>query len=166
MTSMDNNKAVTLKVNGTTLQALAGPHHTLLEVLRNNGHVEVKCGCEKGDCGACAVILDGEAVDSCLTLAWNADGGDVQTVKGIGTELHPHPLQTAFIQEGSVQCGYCIPGVIVAAKALLDANPDPTDDDIKVALSGNLCRCTGYTRIFSAVHEAARKMREGAKNNG
>ena len=159
-------KAVKLKVNGATLEARAGPHHTLLEVLRDSGHVEVKCGCEKGDCGACAVILDGEAVDSCLTLAWVADGGEVQTVKGIGTPALPHPLQTAFIEEGSIQCGYCIPGVIVAAKALLDDNPDPTDDDIKVALSGNLCRCTGYTRIFSAIHKAARELREGAQDNG
>jgi len=163
---MENRKAVTYKVNGTTLQVLAGPHQTLLEVLRNSGHVEVKCGCEKGDCGACAVLLDGEAVDACLTLAWNADGAEVQTVKGVGTDAKPHPLQKAFIEEGSVQCGYCIPGMIVAAKALLDHNLNPTDDDIKVALSGNLCRCTGYTRIFSAVHEAARQLREGVQNNG
>ena len=157
---------VQLKVNGKQLELLAAPNSTLLEILRNNGHVEVKCGCEKGDCGACAVILDGEAVDSCLTLAWIADGSEVQTVKGIGTEATPHPLQTAFIEEGSVQCGYCIPGIIVAAKVLLDENPDPTDSDIRVALSGNLCRCTGYTRIFSAIHKAAQVMREGAQKNG
>jgi carbon-monoxide dehydrogenase small subunit len=163
---METSKAIKLKVNGKKLEILAAPNSTLLEILRNNGHVEVKCGCEKGDCGACAIILDGEAVDSCLTLAWVADGGEVQTVKGIGTEAKPHPLQTAFIEEGSVQCGYCIPGIIVAAKVLLDENPDPTDSDIRVALSGNLCRCTGYTRIFSAIHKAARVMREGAWKNG
>lgn len=163
---MDTSKAIKLKVNGKKLEMLAAPNSTLLEILRNNGHVEVKCGCEKGDCGACAVILDGEAVDSCLTLAWIADGSEVQTVKGIGTEAKPHPLQTAFIEEGSVQCGYCIPGIIVAAKVLLDENLDPTDSDIRVALSGNLCRCTGYTRIFSAIHKAARVMREGAQKNG
>lgn len=163
---METSKAIKLKVNGKKLEMLAAPNSTLLEILRNNGHVEVKCGCEKGDCGACAVILDGEAVDSCLTLAWIADGSEVQTVKGIGTEATPHPLQTAFIEEGSVQCGYCIPGIIVAAKVLLDENPDPTDSDIRVALSGNLCRCTGYTRIFSAIHKAAQVMREGAQKNG
>ncbi|MBL8901837.1 MAG: (2Fe-2S)-binding protein [Hyphomicrobiales bacterium] len=163
---METSKAIKLKVNGKQLELLAAPNSTLLEILRNNGHVEVKCGCEKGDCGACAVILDGEAVDSCLTLAWIADGSEVQTVKGIGTEATPHPLQTAFIEEGSVQCGYCIPGIIVAAKVLLDENPDPTDSDIRVALSGNLCRCTGYTRIFSAIHKAAQVMREGAQKNG
>jgi len=166
MTVMETSKAIKLKVNGKQLELLAAPNSTLLEILRNNGHVEVKCGCEKGDCGACAVILDGEAVDSCLTLAWIADGSEVQTVKGIGTEAKPHPLQTAFIEEGSVQCGYCIPGIIVAAKVLLDENPDPTDSDIRVALSGNLCRCTGYTRIFSAIHKAAQVMREGAQKNG
>jgi carbon-monoxide dehydrogenase small subunit len=166
MTVMETSKAIKLKVNGKQLELLAAPNSTLLEILRNNGHVEVKCGCEKGDCGACAVILDGEAVDSCLTLAWIADGSEVQTVKGIGTEATPHPLQTAFIEEGSVQCGYCIPGIIVAAKVLLDENPDPTDSDIRVALSGNLCRCTGYTRIFSAIHKAAQVMREGAQKNG
>jgi len=159
---MQDKKAIKLKVNGVTLETIAGSHQTLLEVLRNSGHVEVKCGCEKGDCGACAVIFDGEAVDACLTLAWHADGGEIKTVRGIGTEAKPHPLQKAFIEEGSVQCGYCIPGVIVAAKALLDENPDPTDEDIQVALSGNLCRCTGYTRIFSAIHKAARELREGA----
>ncbi len=163
---MADSKVITLKVNGKTMESVAGPHKTLLEVLRDSGHVEVKCGCEKGDCGACAVLLNGEAVDGCLTLAWVADGGEVKTVKGIGTDSKPHPLQTAFIQEGSVQCGYCIPGMIVAAKALLDENPDPSDDDIKVALSGNLCRCTGYTRIFSAIHKAAAEMREGARTNG
>lgn len=163
---METSKTIKLKVNGKQLELLATPNSTLLEILRNNGHVEVKCGCEKGDCGACAVILDGEAVDSCLTLAWIADGSEVQTVKGIGTEAKPHPLQTAFIEEGSVQCGYCIPGIIVAAKVLLDENPDPTDSDIRMALSGNLCRCTGYTRIFSAIHKAAQVMREGAQKNG
>ncbi|HXP76612.1 MAG TPA: (2Fe-2S)-binding protein [Stellaceae bacterium] len=162
MTNVDASKIIKLTINGAGLEALAGPHHTLLELLRNNGYVEVKCGCEKGDCGACAVLLDGEAVDACLTLAWIADGGDVWTVKGIGTESKPHPLQKAFIEEGSVQCGYCIPGVIVAAKALLDRNPDPSDADIRVALSGNLCRCTGYTRIFSAIHKAAEEMRREA----
>jgi len=158
--TMPTEKAIAMKVNGTEVRLRAPAHRTLLEVLRDRGFVEVKCGCEKGDCGACAVLLDGIAVDACLTLAWNADGAEVTTVKGLGSPEEPHPLQTAFIEQGSVQCGYCIPGIIVAAKALLDENANPNDDDIRVALSGNLCRCTGYTRIFSAIHEAARVLRE------
>jgi carbon-monoxide dehydrogenase small subunit len=154
-------RTVTLRVNGTEVRTRAPAHRTLLEALRECGFVEVKCGCEKGDCGACAVLVDGEALDACLTLAWNADGREVTTVKGLGSSSNAHPLQKTFIEEGAVQCGYCIPGVIIAAKALLDETPDPSDDDIRIALSGNLCRCTGYTRIFSAIHEAARLLREG-----
>ncbi len=157
---MYGDKAVSIKVNGTARRVQVPAHRTLLEVLRDLGSVEVKCGCEKGDCGACAVMLDDEAVDACLTLAWNADGKSVTTIKGLGTESDPHPLQTAFIEEGAVQCGYCIPGIIIAAKDLLDQVPDPSDEEIRTALSGNLCRCTGYTRIFSAIHKAAGRQRE------
>lgn len=160
---MQSARTIVIRVNGAEHLVQVAAHRTLLEVLRELGHVEVKCGCEKGDCGACAVLVDGEAVDACLTLAWNADGKCVTTVKGLGTEQNPHPLQTAFIEEGSVQCGYCIPGIIVAAKDLLDENPDPSDEEIRRALSGNLCRCTGYTRIFSAIRKAARgRVDEGA----
>ena len=153
-------KVVTLQVNGEARRVTVPAHRTLLEVLRELGHVEVKIGCEKGDCGACAVLLDGEVVDSCLTLAWRADGGAVTTVTGLGGPGDVHPLQAAFIEHGSAQCGYCTPGMIMAAKALLDENPDPTIKDIKRGLSGNLCRCTGYTRIFSAIQSAARVLRE------
>lgn len=160
---MQSARTIVIRVNGAERSVRVPAHRTLLEVLRGLGYVEVKCGCEKGDCGACAVMLDDEAVDACLTLAWHADGKDVTTVKGLGTEEKPHPLQTAFIEEGSVQCGYCIPGIIVAAKDLLDEKPDPSDEDIRTALSGNLCRCTGYTRIFSAIRKAARsQLDEGA----
>jgi carbon-monoxide dehydrogenase small subunit len=150
---------ITLTVNGRTQTARVKPNRTLLDVLRQLGHVDVKSGCEKADCGACAVLLDGQAVDSCITLARLADGGAITTVVGLGTPADPHPLQSAFIAHGAAQCGYCIPGVIIASAALLDANPDPTNEEIKLGLSGNLCRCTGYTRIFMAVRAAAMAMR-------
>lgn len=157
---MPAEKTITLKVNGAELHVTAAAAHlTLLEALRDAGHVEVKCGCEKGDCGACAVLVDGEARDSCLTLAWSAEGAEVTTVTGLGNPGVPHPLQTAFIEHGAAQCGYCTPGMIVSAAALLAQQPDPSDAEIKRALSGNLCRCTGYTRIFSAIRAAAQAMR-------
>jgi len=152
-------KAITLTINGETREVRAPANATLLETLREHGYVEVKCGCEKGDCGACAVLLDGRLIDSCLTLARLAEGRAVTTVAGLGGPDDPHPLQAAFIEHGAIQCGYCIPGMIVAAKALLDRNPDPSDDDIRLGLGGNLCRCTGYTRIFTAIHAAAKAMR-------
>lgn len=156
---MSSEKIVTLRVNGSELKIIVPSHRTLLEALRHEGFVEIKSGCEKGDCGACAVLLDGEPVDSCLTLAWHAEGRDVTTIKGLGNASDPDPLQKAFIETGGAQCGYCTPGMIIAAKALLNENPDPTLDDIKRGLSGNLCRCTGYTRIFEAVQVAAAEMR-------
>lgn len=156
---MSDTRTITLTVNGRVHDVAVPSHRTLLELLRELGHVDVKCGCEKGDCGACAVLLDGVAVDSCLTLGRLADGCAITTVAGLGSTEDPHPLQTAFIEHGAVQCGYCIPGMIVAAKALLDEHPDPGDDDIRRGLSGNLCRCTGYTRIFAAIKDAAAMMR-------
>jgi len=157
---MATEKLVSVQVNGETCKATVPACRTLLEMLRELGHAEVKCGCEKGDCGACAVLLDGKVVDSCLTLAWHADGHSVTTAQGLGGPDNPHPLQTAFIEHGSAQCGYCTPGMIMAAKALLDDIPDPSLEDIKRGLSGNLCRCTGYTRIFSAIHAAAQTLRQ------
>ena len=132
---------------------------TLLETLRDLGYFEVKSGCEKGDCGACAVLLDGVAVDSCLTLTGTVAGREITTVSGLGTSEDPHPLQRAFIERGAVQCGYCTPGLIIAAHCLLEQTPDPSEDDVRLALSGNLCRCTGYTKVIDAVLEAARMMR-------
>ncbi len=157
---MAEEKTITLVVNGETRRLAAPANRTLLDALRELGYVDVKCGCEKGDCGACAVLLDGRAVDSCLTLVWQAAARAVTTVAGIGGPDNPHPIQAAFVEAGAVQCGYCIPGMVVATKALLDANPDPSDDDIRAGLSGNLCRCTGYTRIFTAVRQAAATLRE------
>ena len=157
---MSKQKNITVKVNGNAVEFVVPAHRTLLEALRHEGFVEIKCGCEKGDCGACAVLLDGEPVDSCLTLAWHADGREVTTIKGIGQPGKADPLQKAFIETGGAQCGYCTPGMIAAAKSLLEGNPNPSLAEIKRGLSGNLCRCTGYTRIFEAVQLAAKELRD------
>ncbi|MFC2030817.1 (2Fe-2S)-binding protein [Chloroflexota bacterium] len=151
---------VTLKVNGRIHYVALGAHVTLLRALRDLGYTDVKNGCEKGDCGACAVLLDGEAVNSCLVLAWQVDGAEIVTNAGLGTMDTPHPLQEAFADQGAVQCGYCSPGMIISAKALLDRNPDPTEEEIRESLSGNLCRCTGYGQIFEAVKSAAARLIE------
>ena len=156
---MPKDKPIALTINGRREEGAFPPHRTLLETLRALGHVEVKSGCEKGDCGACAVLVDGVAVDSCLTLAWTVEGQEITTVSGLGDRAAPHPLQAAFADGGGVQCGYCTPGMIIAAKALIDRNPDPSEEEIRRELSGNLCRCTGYTKIFEAVRDAAAAMR-------
>jgi len=142
---------ITLHVNGRTHPLALAPNVTLLDALRDLGYVDVKCGCEQGDCGACAVLLGGVAVNSCLVLAAQADGVPIVTAAGLGTVKKPHPLQEAFADSGAIQCGYCTPGFIIAAKALLDANPHPTESEIREAISGNLCRCTGYGQIVSAI---------------
>jgi len=157
---MAQEKTITLTVNGETRRLSPTANRTLLDGLRELGYLDVKSGCEKGDCGACATLLDGKAVDSCLTLFWQAAGRAVTTVAGIGNVNNPHAIQDAFVDAGAVQFGYCTPGMVVATKALLDANLDPSDEEIKAGLSGNLCRCTGYTRIFMAVHQAADALRE------
>jgi len=157
---VSNEKAIRLRINGRDERIAVPAHRTLLEALRELGHVEVKCGCEKGDCGACAVLIDGMAIDSCLTLAWMAENRDITTVAGMGTAQEPHPLQKAFIECGAVQCGYCTPGLIIAAQSLINENATPTDDDIRLALSGNLCRCTGYGKVFDAVRDASVAMLE------
>ncbi len=136
---------------------------TLLQTLRDLGYTEVKNGCEKGDCGACAVLLDGRAVNSCLVLAWQADGCEITTVAGLGTLEHPHALQEAFADCGAIQCGYCTPGMIIAAKALLDRVPHPSEPEIREAISGNLCRCTGYGQIVQAIQQAAEKLAGGER---
>ncbi len=155
---------ITLTINGRTHEPAVQPNETLLQVLRKLGYTDVKSGCEKGDCGACAVLLDGDAVNSCLVLARQADGGEVVTNSGLGTLDDPHPLQEAFADAGAVQCGFCTPGMIVSAKALLDRNPNPTEEEIREAIAGNLCRCTGYAQIVDAVQLAAQRM--SAKTGG
>ena len=149
----------TLKVNGDAYEVAVAPWRTLDEVLRDELHLTgTKVGCKTGDCGACTVLIDGKAVSSCLTLAVEAEGRDILTIEGLapkGDELHP--LQRAFVEHGAVQCGYCTPGMILAAKHLLDQNPAPTHEQIRRGLSGNLCRCTGYNKIVEAIHAVAEK---------
>lgn len=151
-------KMITLKVNGRTHYVALPPNVTLLRALRDLGYTDVKSGCEKGDCGACAVLLDGQAVNSCLVLAWQAEGSEIITNSGLGTMEHPHPIQEAFADTGAAQCGYCTPGMIISAKALLDRNPHPTVDEIREAIAGNLCRCTGYGQIIEAIQRASAMM--------
>lgn len=154
-------KLVKLIVNGRVHYVALNPNVTLLRALRDLGYTDVKNGCEKGDCGACAVLVNGQAVNSCMMLAWQAEGKEIITNAGLGTLDHPHPLQTAFADTGAAQCGYCTPGMIISAKALLDENPHPTEAEIREALSGNLCRCTGYGQIIEAVELAAERLTGG-----
>jgi carbon-monoxide dehydrogenase small subunit len=156
-------EVITLYINGRTHYVALAPNVTLLTALRDLGYTDVKCGCEKGDCGACAVFLDGVAINSCVVLAWQADGMQIVTAAGLGTTENPHPLQAAFTNEGAIQCGYCTPGLIIASKALLDHNPHPTEADIRDAISGNLCRCTGYNQIVRAVQSVAESMTSGGE---
>ena len=151
-------------LNGEDTDVTFAPYKTLLEVLREDlGHTGTKHGCELGECGACAVLLDGKSVLSCLMLALECDGRQVLTVEGLVEEGKLHPLQDAFADLGAAQCGYCTPGILVTAKALLDGNPHPSRDQIREALSGNLCRCTGYLQIFEAVEAAMLKIAEQGK---
>lgn len=154
-------KLVKLTINGRTQNAALTPNTTLLSALRDLGYTEVKSGCEKGDCGACGVMIDGTVINSCLLLAWLAENKNIVTVAGLGTSDNPHPLQQAFVDFGAAQCGYCIPGMILSAKALLDEHPHPTDDQLRESLSGNLCRCTGYVRIFEAIQNVAQQVGDG-----
>jgi len=152
---------IKLRVNGDVYALRVDSRRTLLEVLREQlGLTGTKEMCNKGDCGGCTVILDGRAVLSCMMLAVEADGKEVLTIEGlaeIGYQLHP--LQKAFVDHGAIQCGYCTPGFIMSAKALLDKKPDPTPDEIKEAISSNICRCTGYIQIVEAIEAAAKEMR-------
>jgi aerobic-type carbon monoxide dehydrogenase small subunit (CoxS/CutS family) len=152
-----------LTVNGERRSAEVAPLRRLLDVLREDLRLTgTKEGCGEGECGACSVILDGQVVDSCLIPACQVGGSEVLTIEGLGDAAHLHPLQDLFVIEGGTQCGICTPGMLLAAKGLLDADPDPDDHAIRVAIAGNLCRCTGYEKIVKAVREAAKVMREGA----
>src|SRR2546428_9523984 len=149
-----------LRVNGEIRECAVTPNTTLLEALRYGlGLTGSKQGCDKGDCGACTVVVDGEAVLSCISLALAFEGRDIRTVEGIAENGVPHPLQDAFDLEGAAQCGFCTPGILMSAWALLRRNPRASRAEIALALSGNLCRCTGYTKIFVAVERAAARMR-------
>ena len=147
-----------LHVNGEDHQVAFEPYKTLLEVLREDMDLTgTKHGCELGECGACTVLLDGEPVMSCISLAVEAEGREITTVEGLAEAGQPNPLQRAFAATGGAQCGYCTPGMLVTARALLETTPRPSRDQIVEALSGNLCRCTGYVKIFEAVELAARR---------
>ncbi len=157
---MAETKTITLSVNGRDRNLDVPANATLLETLREHGYFEVKSGCEKGDCGACAVLVDGAALDSCLTLTWTVADRAITTVAGLSVGDSKHPLIESFETAGAVQCGYCTPGLILAAQSMLAITPDPSDDEIREGLSGNLCRCTGYTKVFDAVREAAQTLRD------
>jgi len=148
---------IQLTVNGEPVEAAVEPNKTLLQLLREDlGLTGTKHGCGLGDCGACTVIVDGMPVNSCLVLAVQAAGREVLTIEGLAENGKLHPIQQAFVDKGAIQCGFCTPGMILSAKALLDANPMPTEHEIRTAISGNLCRCTGYQKIVEAVQEAAK----------
>ncbi|MBI4331348.1 MAG: (2Fe-2S)-binding protein [Chloroflexi bacterium] len=145
-------KTVSMTVNGFPYELEVEPRRTLLEVLREQiGLTGTKRGCDRGDCGACTVIIDGNPVASCLTLAIEVHGKNVTTIEGLARDGHLHPIQRAFVDHGAIQCGFCTPGMIMSATALLTRNPNPTDEEIREGLSGNLCRCGGYNRIMEAI---------------
>ena len=150
------NKKIQFTLNGKIISRAVPTHRLLLDLLRDEiGMTGTKEGCGTGDCGACTVFLDGKPINSCLVLSGELDGTNIVTIEGlkIGPELHP--IQQTFLQDGGAQCGYCTPGMLMMSKALLDENPNPTEDDIRFALCGNLCRCTGYAKIVQAVQDAA-----------
>lgn len=152
------------KLNGDWRKVETRPDRLLLDVLREDlGLTGTKKGCEEGECGACTVIMDGKTVLSCLTPALKADGAEILTVEGMARGDQLHPLQEAFWEKGAVQCGYCTPGMLLSAKALLDDNPEPEVEDVKIAISGNLCRCTGYTKIIQAIQAAPEKIRKESR---
>jgi len=145
-----------MKLNGEEVTVQVKPSALLVEVLRDQLElIGTKVACGEGECGACTVLLDGEPVNSCLVPALKAQGREVMTVEGLASLGELHPLQKAFVEHGAVQCGYCTPGMLMSAKALLNHNPNPTEDEVRLAISGNLCRCTGYAKIVEAILEAS-----------
>jgi aerobic carbon-monoxide dehydrogenase small subunit len=157
-------RKIQFTLNGKSMAMEVPNHRLLLDLLRDEiGLTGTKEGCGTGDCGACTVYLNGKPVNSCLVLSGELDGAEIVTIEGlkIGPELHP--IQKAFIQDGGAQCGYCTPGMLMMSKALLDENPDPSEEDIRFALCGNLCRCTGYAKIIQAVQDAAAELRASGK---
>jgi len=158
---MANKTLISATINGEAVEFLAEPHQSLLECLRDGlGLTGAKEGCNDGNCGACSVLLDGRLVNSCLVLAVEVEGHEVTTIEGLANWRGLHPLQQAFIDEDGLQCGFCTPGMIIAAKALLDREADPSEERIRTWLSGNLCRCTGYDKIVRAIRKAAAVIQE------
>jgi len=155
---------VTASVNGDPVEFLCEARQSLLEVLRDTLHLTgTKEGCNNGNCGACTILLEGDPVDSCLVLAAEAEGANITTIEGIARASHLHPVQQCFLEDAALQCGICTPGFILSAKALLDRNPSPTEQEIRFQLAGNLCRCTGYDKIVRAVQDAAKKLQPDGK---
>ncbi|MBW1806625.1 MAG: (2Fe-2S)-binding protein [Deltaproteobacteria bacterium] len=160
-------KLVHLTVNQKSYQVAVEAHHTLVQVLREElGLTGTKIGCGEGDCGACTVLIDGRAVNSCLVLAVQADGHEITTIEGLAEGNQLHPIQQAFVEQGAIQCGFCSPGMILTAKQLLDKNPAPSAAEVRAGIAGNLCRCTGYQKIAEAIEIAADKLsnKEGDKS--
>jgi carbon-monoxide dehydrogenase small subunit len=158
---------VNTKINGDPVEFMCEPDESLLDVLRNRlGLTGAKEGCSTGDCGACSVTVDGRLTCSCLVLGVEAEGCDISTIEGMAHGEELHPLQKKFIEHAALQCGICTPGFLIAAKSLLDKNPDPTETEIRFGLAGNLCRCTGYDKIVRAVQDAAKEMRSANKSTG
>ena len=150
-------KQLQLTVNGQLRQVFVEPFYSLLDALRDGLHMTgAKKGCDEGDCGACTVILDGKPVTSCMVLALSAHDAEVTTIEGLESRNELHPVQQAFVDYGGLQCGFCTPGLIMAATALLEENPAPTEEEVKIAIGGNLCRCTGYSKVVEAIMAAAR----------
>ena len=162
---MTQQKNISFTLNGEKRSFAIAPDEKLVKLLRRSGCLGVKEGCDEGTCGACTVLIDGKAALSCITYAFLADGRDVRTIESLGTFEKPHRLQTALVEEGAVQCGYCIPGMILSAEALMKEIPEPTDEDIRVHMDGNFCRCTGYEKIWTAVRRvAAERAGKGVAN--
>jgi carbon-monoxide dehydrogenase small subunit len=149
-------RLIQLKVNGELYEVAILPHRTLAEVLREElDLIGTKEACNQGDCGSCTVILDGKTVSSCLTLAVEAEGKDIRTIEGVAKDGELSPLQQSFIDHGAIQCGFCTPGMVMSATALLEENPNPTEDEVRMGIAGNICRCTGYTKIVEAILAAS-----------
>jgi carbon-monoxide dehydrogenase small subunit len=163
MKELKVKKIINVKINNDNYEIAVDPWRTLNELLRDQLNLTgTKLGCGTGDCGACTVLINGKSVNSCLTLAVEVDGKEITTIEGLAdSEENLHPIQESFIEKGAVQCGYCTPGMIMTTKFLLDNNPSPTKEDIKKALDGNLCRCTGYYKIIEAIEDASKKIRKG-----
>jgi len=167
MSLQGNKTLLKMVVNGKAVEVMVNPTWTLLKVLREELRLTgTKKGCEQGDCGACTVLLQGKAVNACLVLALQAEGKEIETIEGLGTPDRLHPLQKSFIQHGAVQCGFCTPGMLMSAVALLRKNPNPSVEEIKRGISGNLCRCTGYAKIIQAIQNVSAFQEEMSRATG
>lgn len=163
---MSARKKISFTLNGEKKEFEVAPDEKLVKLLRRSGYVGTKEGCDEGTCGACTVIMDGKAIYSCITFAFLADGRDVRTIESVGTFEKPHRLQEALVEEGAVQCGYCIPGMIMSAEAMMSELPDPTDAEIRHHMDGNLCRCTGYEKIWVAIRKVVAERSGKAVTHG